>query len=131
MIACKKIILRKWGTWDSNPGPEGKYTIRLPPRHVILIVSIIGINNNIKNKTQWSDIKNNTPRFEWTSGSVTRLIPDLPTVAKNATTYTNRQKSVATTLLISKILHRPQKWTLRAWLNSSSPPDCNHAHHWG
>ena len=56
--------------------------------------------------------------FEPTNGWTPHIVPNLPTVAKTQKTYTNGPSSVTTTLFISKILHRPQKWILGPWLDS-------------
>ena len=58
--AWKKIIANIWGTWDSNPGPIGFCTTRLPLDHCTLFVSGISKeyymwnNNNMPEKIKRS-----------------------------------------------------------------------------
>ena len=46
-IALEKISRIIWGTWESNPGPNGHWTSHPPPSQTRAFVNIMVIDDNI------------------------------------------------------------------------------------
>ena len=77
--ACMRLYKKKyetkvWGTWESNPGPNGCQTPHYPPSQAPTFVIIISNENNIwKQLWCWTKQKLWAP-FEWSNHTLTRIV---------------------------------------------------------